>query len=65
MARESSFGVKTFSGASLDALEDNINAFLQGDGTMENRRKQLTQPPQFVISGATFYAMIVYVEFGG
>lgn len=64
MAFTTSSGVRIFSGASVEALESAVNTFLQGDGTMENRRKQLTQPPQFYIDSGTFYALLTYVEFG-
>lgn len=59
-----SYGVKIFSGASADAVESLVNSYIAGDGTMTNRRKQLTHPPQFAISGGTFYVLISYVEFG-
>lgn len=59
-----SFGIRIFSGASIDELTDTLNTFLAGDGTMANRKKQVVHPPAFSIAGSTFYVVLTYAEFG-
>lgn len=59
-----SAGVRILSGSSAEAVESAVNTFLAGDGTTTNRRKQVIQAPQFVISGGTYYVLLTYIEFG-
>lgn len=53
-------GIKVFSEATIEELEQSINTFLTGDNTAENPRKVITQSPSFAISGGSFYAIIVF-----
>lgn len=57
-------GIRIFSGTSVEAVEDAVNTFMAGSGTIDNRRKQQTQDPQFVESGGVFYVLISYIDFG-
>lgn len=34
---------------SLDTLEDVVNSFLEGDGTVTEPRKEIIQPPQYYV----------------
>lgn len=53
-------GIRIFSASSAPALEDSINQFLVGTGTIEDTRKTITQAPVFTIEAGVFYAMLVY-----
>ena len=53
-------GVKVFSNAVWEALEDQMNQFLNGDDSQDIPRKQFVFPPTVFLSGGLFYAMVVY-----
>lgn len=53
-------GVRVFSAASAQLLEQSINTFLAGDETAENPRKVLVESPTLVISGGVFYTIAVF-----
>lgn len=60
MANNRDGGVKTFEASSREELEDQINIFLSGEGTIEDPRRQIVFPPTFLIDSSTFYAMLCY-----
>ena len=55
-------GVRVFSNTSFEALEEAMNEFLRGNGTIESPKKVITQAPSIFLSGTTFYCMIIYVN---
>lgn len=57
-------GVRIFEDTNREQLEDTINRFLAGDGTIQNPKKKLTQAPVMEIDtsgpSVTFYVFISY-----
>lgn len=53
-------GVKVFDTTVFEQLEDEINQFLNGDGTAADPQKQIVFPPAFFFSAGTFYCLIYY-----
>ena len=62
MATMNASGVRIFSASTINALEDAVNAFLQGDGTTYEPKKVLVHSPSFFESGGTFYIVICFIR---
>jgi len=55
-------GVKIFTDASLPVIESAINVWLKGDGTVEGRKKNISQPPAITWDGSSYIVLVTYTN---
>ena len=53
-------GVKMFEGTSIPSIEGSIMTWLDGDGSLENKKKVITQPPSIAWNGTGYVVIITY-----